>query len=453
MKTLLLLFTVVMISTLSHSQTIIYSQDFESGGAGITMNTTDLAGTAAGYNPWVLNNIYAGGSGNFFCVPFSLTLPFSVPAAPTQPAGITNNPTSTCLHVTPEIALLAGGTLPVASYVVADGLCITGAHSTFTRMSSDVSTVGHDSVTLDLWWMCGGSTAYYGEVYYSTNGGGAWTAVNNPISGTNQWIGQTTWVNSIFTNANWDGQPTLRFGFRFVSSATGSGSDLDPGFAVDDIVVTGYDIPSACTPTSSTISPTVCDTYTSPSGNYTHTSSNTFNDTIPNTAGCDSVITINLTVNSVDESVNQTSITLTAVTASATYQWLDCNNAYAIIPGATSQNYTAAANGDYALKITANGCTDTSACFAIDEVGISETNSIFNLFPNPAQDFVIVNTGQLTSGQIVITDVLGREILHQTILSNTTQISLQNLNASGTYFVKVSNLEGEILGVEKLIIQ
>lgn len=39
----------------------------------------------------------------------------------------------------------------------------------------------------------------------------------------------------------------------------------------------------------------VCDTYTSPSGQI-WTSSNIYNDTIPNMAGCDSVITINLTV-------------------------------------------------------------------------------------------------------------------------------------------------------------
>jgi hypothetical protein len=52
----------------------------------------------------------------------------------------------------------------------------------------------------------------------------------------------------------------------------------------------------ACTETSSIISPTACETYTSPSGNYVSTISNTFNDTIPNSAGCDSIITINLTI-------------------------------------------------------------------------------------------------------------------------------------------------------------
>ena len=47
--------------------------------------------------------------------------------------------------------------------------------------------------------------------------------------------------------------------------------------------------------TTETITANVCDSYTSPSGK-TWTTSNTYSDTIANTAGCDSVITVNLTV-------------------------------------------------------------------------------------------------------------------------------------------------------------
>ena len=49
--------------------------------------------------------------------------------------------------------------------------------------------------------------------------------------------------------------------------------------------------------TTSTISPVVCDTYTSPSGKV-WTATNTYMDTIPNSVNCDSIITINLLVNS-----------------------------------------------------------------------------------------------------------------------------------------------------------
>jgi len=60
--------------------------------------------------------------------------------------------------------------------------------------------------------------------------------------------------------------------------------------------------------TYNTINVTECNSYESPSGNYTWTISNTYNDTIPNAAMCDSVITVNLTINnsttaSISESV------------------------------------------------------------------------------------------------------------------------------------------------------
>ena len=53
---------------------------------------------------------------------------------------------------------------------------------------------------------------------------------------------------------------------------------------------------SVNTATSSTISETALDTYTVPSGDETYTASGTYMDTIPNANGCDSLITINLTV-------------------------------------------------------------------------------------------------------------------------------------------------------------
>ena len=53
---------------------------------------------------------------------------------------------------------------------------------------------------------------------------------------------------------------------------------------------------AACTPTTSTITETACDSYTSPDGGV-YTTSGSYTATIPNSVGCDSIITINLTVN------------------------------------------------------------------------------------------------------------------------------------------------------------
>lgn len=79
-------------------------------------------------------------------------------------------------------------------------------------------------------------------------------------------------------------------------------SSSSDSWLIDNLALIG-DI--SCTPSTATIAPAVCDSYTSPSGNHIWTSSNTYMDTIPNAVGCDSVITVNLTV------TNSTSDTLT----------------------------------------------------------------------------------------------------------------------------------------------
>jgi gliding motility-associated-like protein len=70
-------------------------------------------------------------------------------------------------------------------------------------------------------------------------------------------------------------------------------------------------------PTSSTISPLSCDTYTAPD-NEVYTNSGQYTAIIPNAAGCDSTITINLTVNSSNSGTD-------TKTACDSYEWIDGN--------------------------------------------------------------------------------------------------------------------------------
>ena len=67
----------------------------------------------------------------------------------------------------------------------------------------------------------------------------------------------------------------------------------DHGIGIDNVTVSWM---TSCK-TVSTISPTACTSYTVPSGGETYTTSGTYMDTIPNAALCDSLITINLTIN------------------------------------------------------------------------------------------------------------------------------------------------------------
>ena len=71
--------------------------------------------------------------------------------------------------------------------------------------------------------------------------------------------------------------------------------------------------------TTNTINVVACDNFVSTSGNYVWTQNGTYKDTILNSEGCDSIITINLTITTIDTSVSVNSPTLTANESGATY--------------------------------------------------------------------------------------------------------------------------------------
>jgi hypothetical protein len=87
-------------------------------------------------------------------------------------------------------------------------------------------------------------------------------------------------------------------------TSTGIYSDTLTNFVgCDSILTINLTVASG---TSSTISPTVCASYTSPSGNYVWTNSGTYLDTVPNVNGCDSLITIQLMVNNSFNAISTT---------------------------------------------------------------------------------------------------------------------------------------------------
>jgi len=73
-----------------------------------------------------------------------------------------------------------------------------------------------------------------------------------------------------------------------------------------------------------------------------------------------------------DVGVTQSGVQLTADQAGVSYQWLDCDNGYAVISGETNQTYSPTATGNYAVQVTSGGCSDTSACFTVSIVGLED---------------------------------------------------------------------------------
>ena len=185
---------------------------------------------------------------------------------------------------------------------------------------------------------------------------------------------------------------------------------------------------------------TACDSYTWIDGT-TYTSSSYGLAYFSDVNGCDSVLgVLDLTINSVSDLTASTSgLVITSNNIDATYQWLDCDNSNAIIPGETGQSYTAITNGNYAVELTENGCADTTACVSITSVGVLENTfgDEFAVYPNPTNGNFSINLGDIYESLIVsITDISGKLIDSKTI----TQSQILNLNIkepAGLYMVSV----------------
>jgi hypothetical protein len=154
-------------------------------------------------------------------------------------------------------------------------------------------------------------------------------------------------------------------------------------------------------------------------------------------------MTIILTINtSVDTSVIQNGATLTANTATATYKWLDCNNGYAVIPGAVQQVFHPTANGSYALLISKGGCTDTSSCHFVQNVGLSEVGvqSTFSVYPNPCTSSALLKIAYgsgLKKYAIALSDISGKEFFrNENLEAANFKLDFSGL-ASGVYIVAV----------------
>lgn len=180
---------------------------------------------------------------------------------------------------------------------------------------------------------------------------------------------------------------------------------------------------------------------------FTYTQSGTYIQRLPNAAGCDSIITLHLTINNqfnIHISINNS--VLQADAPYVSYQWLYNGN---VIPGATASTYTVTQNGNYALVATnTSGCTDTSNVLAVDDgTGIEDQSAMANrisIYPNPAQHIVFVKAPVKAS--LVLTSAEGK-ILRQT--KGTNKISIEGLS-EGIYFLRILDPSGNLLKVARV---
>lgn len=187
-------------------------------------------------------------------------------------------------------------------------------------------------------------------------------------------------------------------------------------------------------------------------GTQSLATSGTYTRTIPNAVGCDSVITLNLTINPpVTVSVTKTGAVLTATVFPpvASYQWVECP-AYSAIPGATNSTFQPNTPvGNFAVIATgAGGCADTSACFLVDQLDLDELSlsATIQLYPNPSDKVVHAVSSSYDIVAYKVIDMNGRVVLENNLIDGASSIefSIEEFE-SGKYNLELTTVSAKII--------
>ncbi len=292
--------------------------------------------------------------------------------------------------------------------------------------------------------------------------------------------------NSIYISGgfkgNYDFNPDLNIVNNVNSAVTQTGIGSQTAF----ILKLGQ-----CSTTSSTQTINACTSYTWLVNNQTYNSNGVYTDTIANASGCDSMVTLNLTINApttnnttvsscnsynwngniyntsgVYNQVLSTSngcdstvtlnltitnspsavvtspdgITLNAnVVPNATYQWIYCSD-LTPVTNQTQSQFIPQINGLYAVVVTNNCGSDTSECANVNTIGLNELNDgEVQIAPNPTNGEIMILLNQLNEPiHLYIRDMQGRILMGDELFSLEKTIDLHHFS-SGTYFI---TLEG-----------
>ena len=131
-------------------------------------------------------------------------------------------------------------------------------------------------------------------------------------------------------------------------------------------------------------------------------------------------------------------ITLAASPAGMNYQWINCASG-TDAPNGSTANFTAIANGSYAVIVTsAQGCSDQSDCEIIDAVGLEQiANIAISVQPNPtAGELSIAMPSELTA-QAQVFDAQGKLVIDNAAVSNGSLLNLSNMT-TGVYMVRIT---------------
>jgi len=262
---------------------------------------------------------------------------------------------------------------------------------------------------------------------------GAVSLLASASLGTADWYDAPTGGTLLFSGVNYT--PTVSSTtIYYVEDNAGGGCVSAPRVAVTATVnnnVTG--------PTETVAS---CGTYNWNGTDYG--TSGTYDQVLTSAAGCDSTISLILTVDNVDLGVTQTGLNvLTSDQTGASYQWIDCATS-SPIANETNQTFTATQDGSYAVIVTLGACDEQSACTDLLFADMNElATDLISVYPNPSNGIFLVDLSNVDATNIHVFNTFGEEVYASKCSGNSVSVNLKD-NALGVYIVQVETNKGTV---------
>ena len=201
----------------------------------------------------------------------------------------------------------------------------------------------------------------------------------------------------------------------------------------------GIGIP--CCNVQNTVNMTECD-FLNWNGQYLDTSG-TYITQLTNINGCDSLITLNLTITSSPIepiiSVQNNVELVTGIQQGATFQWINCENGLPLV-GDTLNSFQVNVGGFYAVIVNNQCGTDTSECVFVSNLNLQEyMNEFIYLSPNPTTgEFKMNVPEEFIGSNFQIVDEMGKCIFSDFIQSTSDSFSIST-NQKAIYFLYIDN--------------
>ncbi len=166
-----------------------------------------------------------------------------------------------------------------------------------------------------------------------------------------------------------------------------------------------------------------------------------------NRQGCDSLIELDLNIIAIDTNITKLGNTLIALDSVAIYQWVDCNDNFAAITGATQKIFKPIKDGSYAVITTIPPCIDTSFCLPILLSGtISLDRQLIFVYPNPATDQLFVQFLNPVPGNLIlmIRDMNGRSVMRKVMIRAEKKVIDLDVSGlvGGLYYLNIQSAFG-----------